>query len=320
MPSDQFKTIVAQSFTLTEVLSHFSMRNVGSNNLTLKRRIKEEGVDISHFRRKGGGRKGPRGMTLEECMSTVFIEGKVGCKSSVRRYLRRFKLVEEKCAICSLGLEWNGQPLTLQLDHISGDSTDDRVENLRWICPNCHSQTDTYTGKANKGRVGAKIFSLPKRTVPTANETLVITDNGETNIVKRASMTRAEINAKHRSHWPSKETLSAKVWEKPLTHLKDEFGFKSITSLKQMIKLYQIQAPPVGFWARLKAGWSRDQAINPPTQAPKRCLRKFTDDQVREIRSRLDKGDKPAALARAYGCSHKTMRDIRDRQRYVSVV
>ena len=58
-------------------------------------------------------------------------------------------LVENKCAICGIN-EWLGQPLVLQLHHINGDNTDNRLENLQLLCPNCHSQTDNYCGNANK--------------------------------------------------------------------------------------------------------------------------------------------------------------------------
>jgi hypothetical protein len=54
------------------------------------------------------------------------------------------------CNICKLLPEWNGKPLILELDHINGISSDNTLSNLRLICPNCHSQTDTFCGKQNK--------------------------------------------------------------------------------------------------------------------------------------------------------------------------
>lgn len=53
-----------------------------------------------------------------------------------------------ECSICSIGPEWNGKTLTLQLDHVNGDRFDNLIENLRILCPNCHTQTETY---ANTG-------------------------------------------------------------------------------------------------------------------------------------------------------------------------
>ena len=56
----------------------------------------------------------------------------------------------EQCSICQTGNIWNNEPLSLQLDHINGINNDHRLENLRLLCPNCHSQTETFSGKRKK--------------------------------------------------------------------------------------------------------------------------------------------------------------------------
>lgn len=72
-----------------------------------------------------------------------------------KRLISEGKL-ENLCAACGLAPEWNGQPLMLQLDHINGVSNDHRIENLRFLCPNCHTQTDTYCGRnLRKGKTCA---------------------------------------------------------------------------------------------------------------------------------------------------------------------
>ena len=68
---------------------------------------------------------------------------------SVKRYLFRYGHAERKCLLCGLD-EWMGKPMPLTLDHINGVHNDNRLENLRILCANCHSQTDTFCGK-NKG-------------------------------------------------------------------------------------------------------------------------------------------------------------------------
>lgn len=60
--------------------------------------------------------------------------------------------IPNQCAECALESEWNGRPLTLQLDHINGVFNDNRPENLRILCPNCHSQTDTFAGRSARLR------------------------------------------------------------------------------------------------------------------------------------------------------------------------
>lgn len=67
-------------------------------------------------------------------------------RASVRRVIIKDNLIPYECGECGIS-EWNGKQLALHLDHINGKNGDHRLENLRFLCPNCHSQTDTYTGK-----------------------------------------------------------------------------------------------------------------------------------------------------------------------------
>lgn len=73
----------------------------------------------------------------------------LGSTDALKKRLINASLLEYKCYNCSI-VEWNGEKLSLQLDHINGDRYDNRLENLRLLCPNCHSQTSTYAGKRHK--------------------------------------------------------------------------------------------------------------------------------------------------------------------------
>lgn len=70
--------------------------------------------------------------------------------SDLKKRLIKEGLKEDKCEICGCSNKWNGKPLTLQLDHINGNHSDNRLENLRIVCPNCHSQTETFSNKRAK--------------------------------------------------------------------------------------------------------------------------------------------------------------------------
>lgn len=60
--------------------------------------------------------------------------------------------IEQKCDWCGIKDQWNGKPIVLHLDHINGINNDHRLENLRLLCPNCHSQTDTFAGKGKRNK------------------------------------------------------------------------------------------------------------------------------------------------------------------------
>jgi hypothetical protein len=65
---------------------------------------------------------------------------------TIKRHLLRAGIIVNRCDWCGLD-SWRGRPLSIQIDHINGIHDDHRVENLRMLCPNCHSQTDTFAGK-----------------------------------------------------------------------------------------------------------------------------------------------------------------------------
>ena len=91
-----------------------------------------------------------RGRILtEKWLATGEAVAGSGSGHYIREYICRDQ--RGKCAICGIYREWNGRPLTLVLDHIDGDSTNNRRQNLRLVCPNCDSQLPTFKMR-NKGK------------------------------------------------------------------------------------------------------------------------------------------------------------------------
>src|SRR5690606_41641600 len=87
--------------------------------------------------------------TLFRSRGSTYNGQRLGCRVTSRERAR-LALIErdgDQCAICGIPPEWNGQPLTFQVDHIDGNREHDDLSNKRLLCPNCHSQTDTYAGR-----------------------------------------------------------------------------------------------------------------------------------------------------------------------------
>jgi hypothetical protein len=104
-------------------------------------------LDISHFKRLGG----VSNSGVKKDTSEYLIKGSKITSFKLKNKLLKEGYKEHKCENPECGLtEWHGKPIPLELHHINGDNTDNRLENLQLLCPNCHSLTDTYGGKNQK--------------------------------------------------------------------------------------------------------------------------------------------------------------------------
>ncbi|MFS8201842.1 HNH endonuclease signature motif containing protein [Streptomyces sp. CWNU-52B] len=142
---------VSASTNMCEVLRRLGLEVVGGHHTHISRRIKAYGVDTSHFRAppRPGERGRPR--TPEALLVEQTGTHTRRVPSNRLRGAMTALGVPERCARCGTAPVWRGLPLTLEVDHINGDWRDNRIENLRFLCPNCHSTTDSYRGRA-KGR------------------------------------------------------------------------------------------------------------------------------------------------------------------------
>jgi hypothetical protein len=142
---------VPKARSIAQVLLLIGLRPAGGNYKTVKYRIRQLGLDTSHF----GGQawlKGTKVRTRRPIpLQELLVDGSRYQSFKLKRRLIEEGLKEARCESCGL-LGWNGEPLPLELDHINGRNDDNRLMNLRILCPNCHALTSTYRGR-NKGRI-----------------------------------------------------------------------------------------------------------------------------------------------------------------------
>jgi hypothetical protein len=141
LEESKFKLLIQESYTTVEVLSYFNMHNKGRNFVTLKQRIDELGLDTSHF----CPHKNRNSKRYSE--KEYFVENSTIVRKTIKNRVIKEKLVTYECFACKNTGTWNNKKLSLQLEHKNGISNDNRIENLCFLCPNCHSQTETYAGK-----------------------------------------------------------------------------------------------------------------------------------------------------------------------------
>lgn len=123
--------------------------NGGGSYETLKKLIAKYNIDVSHFlgraANKGENHKG--GAQLKYSLEEILIENSPVSQAVLRRYIIRFNVLEYKCSWCGCDGHWYDKIIALEIDHINGDNHDNRIENLRFLCPNYHAATDTYCSK-----------------------------------------------------------------------------------------------------------------------------------------------------------------------------
>ncbi|MGW3122086.1 HNH endonuclease signature motif containing protein [Streptomyces sp. NPDC001107] len=142
---------VSASTNMCEVLRHLGLEVVGGHHTHISRRIKAYDIDTSHFQVPTRRGKAWRPRTPEG----LLVEQPVGQARRIPSDRLKWAMtalgMRERCARCGTEAVWRGHPLPLEVDHIDGNWRDNRIENLRFLCPNCHSTTDSYRGRG-KGR------------------------------------------------------------------------------------------------------------------------------------------------------------------------
>lgn len=147
---------VQKSKSIANVCRELNIRAVGGNYKTIKNKIKNLNIDTSHFTGQGWNiglkHKFHKPILLEE----LLVENSnYKNTNSLKKRLLNSHIKEYKCECCG-NVAWLGKPIPLELHHINGVNTDNRIENIQLLCPNCHASTDTYRGKNLQSAISEK--------------------------------------------------------------------------------------------------------------------------------------------------------------------
>lgn len=142
---EEIAAAVAASRSLREVLLKLSVR-LGGNQTRLGERIRELELDTTHFLGQGWQKGRTHPVVPARPIQEVLIEGSFVKSSHLRMRLLREGIKKAQCEVCGRAA-WNGRPIPLELDHKNGRRNDNRLANIRLLCPNCHAQTPTYRGR-----------------------------------------------------------------------------------------------------------------------------------------------------------------------------
>ena len=227
---DEFIEAVKSSKTISDVLRIFGIPvNQGYYNKVFHRDVKRLGLSTSHFVKTITP---PTAWPLENVL--VKDSQYKGGSSGLRERLIKETILENKCSECGIS-EWNGKKLSLHLDHINGHNTDNRIENLRILCPNCHSQTPTYCGAKKRRETHAYKF--------------VCKACGGKKKTTQSTMCHdcsARANAKSKINWPEYYELLSMVESFGFEAVGRKLGVSGAAVKKHIKRSLDLQGPLVG--------------------------------------------------------------------------
>lgn len=234
IPEQELRKIIAESTSMRQVLYKMNATVAGCQSKLFKRIIKELNIDISHF--KGEYKLGEKFKT-EIPPEKTFVNGKFFNGRDLTKKIIKYNLKKYKCEKCGNTGTWMGEPIVLQLDHIDGKNTNNCLENLRFMCPNCHSQTSTYSGRRHRKinlcpDCGNQCHKKSKKCRKCASRT---------SIEKKRNFKKVI--------WPELEIIRKAVFEKPLSILSKEWSCSDV-GLKKYCVRNNIELPPKNYWLK----------------------------------------------------------------------
>lgn len=203
-----FTKAVEENISIAGVIKSLNRAVVGSNYRFVKQNVARLKLDTSHWKGQAHGSSNQNKKLKPE---QALKKNSMHDTSVIKKVVLRNNILPLKCSVCDLEGYWMGKPIVLRLDHINGDNRDHRISNLRFLCPNCDSQTETYCGKNKK---------KPKV---------------RTKWISRKSLGLSPISSKHKIEWLPLKTLLFKLKNQSFRSLARELGV-SDNAIRKHIK------------------------------------------------------------------------------------
>lgn len=143
---EQLIEAIKDSTSVRSVLIKLGLSPKGGSYKIVRSHIKRLNLDISNFTGQGHLKGKTHNWSQSAPLEEILVDGSFAQSYKLKKRLIKAELIIDQCNECGLS-EWRGKKLSLHLDHIDGNPINNKLENLRLLCPNCHSLTDTYCGK-----------------------------------------------------------------------------------------------------------------------------------------------------------------------------
>lgn len=237
---EKLQEIMNNSSSLAEVLRKLNFDpTTGGHYKTLNDRIKIEFLNMEKLilnRRNSASTRSQNKIPLEK----IFVENSSYNRGCVKKKIIKQKFLDYRCEICNISDMYNGKKLSLELDHKNGINNDNRLENLRLLCPNCHSQCDTSKRK-DKIKNNTVFCHKCNKKVSKGSKMCVGCNNKNKKVKLKFTVT--------------KEELEKLIKEKPFTQIGKMFNVTDNTIRKRCKKLnIEIPKYPKGYWLKIKTG------------------------------------------------------------------
>jgi 5-methylcytosine-specific restriction endonuclease McrA len=216
----ELQELLNRSSSIQEVLLALGLKSTtGGNRETLQQRILKDNLETSILQGNRDANSLARKLNTQWARkidnNNLFTENSSINRGTVRKRILSEELLPYVCSECGNTGEYNNKPLSLQLDHINGINNDHRLINLRFLCPNCHTQTDTHSGKRLKK-------------THTCNCGVEI---------RKESTSCKKCASPEKIKWLNDEEFAKKLWDMPTSHLAEILGVSDSAIGKRAKKL-----------------------------------------------------------------------------------